>query len=62
MKSKERGAFCGSVKVGSKGQVVLPIDIRKKFNIKEGEILFVLDNDTHIKIMKSDVLKKLLEE
>ncbi len=54
--------FYGSTKVGSRGQVVLPMDIRKKLDIKEGDILFVCESSGHIKVMKGEVVKRVLEE
>jgi len=64
MKSKRRSddPFYGSAKVGSRGQIVLPIEIRDKQNIREGDVLFVCEDGKHIKIMKSEVMKKVLEE
>jgi AbrB family looped-hinge helix DNA binding protein len=32
---------CGATKVGERGQVVIPIEIRKKMKIKPGDKLFV---------------------
>ncbi|MBD3311994.1 AbrB/MazE/SpoVT family DNA-binding domain-containing protein [archaeon] len=49
----------GTVKVGERGQVVLPKEARKKFNIKPGQSLLVLgDDDKGIAIMKADLMKK----
>jgi AbrB family looped-hinge helix DNA binding protein len=61
MKAKN-SVCCGSVKVGSRGQVVIPLDVRKKFGIKEGDLLLVVENGSHIKLLKQDVLTKLVEK
>lgn len=53
---------CGSTKVGSRGQIVIPLEVRKKFNIKEGELLFVVENGSHIKLLKQELVSKLVEE
>ncbi|MBU3896552.1 MAG: AbrB/MazE/SpoVT family DNA-binding domain-containing protein [Nanoarchaeota archaeon] len=52
----------GSTKVGSRGQIVIPQEIREKFNIKEGEILFVIENDNGIEIVKAEVIEKALNK
>jgi AbrB family looped-hinge helix DNA binding protein len=63
MPEKKNGPpCCGAVKVGERGQIVLPVEIRKKFNIKSGEQLFIVENGNHIKLMKSNVVSKLLDE
>jgi AbrB family looped-hinge helix DNA binding protein len=52
----------GSTKVGSRGQIVIPQEIREKFDIKEGEILFVIENDNGIEIVKAEVIEKALNK
>jgi len=45
----------GMVKVGEKGQIVIPKDIRELFNIKSGDSLLVLaDTKQGIAIVKPD--------
>lgn len=61
MKNKKEDACLKSVKVGSRGQIVIPLELRKKFDIKEGEILFVCENESRIEIIKSEILKKALD-
>ena len=39
---KTRDIFYGSATVGAKGQIVIPVKLRKVFNIKPGDILFFL--------------------
>jgi len=60
MKAKKKSLTYGSTKVGSRGQVVLPIELRKKLNIEEGDILFVCEEENCIKIMRTGVLEKLI--
>lgn len=62
MNKKNKKICCGSVKVGSRGQVVLPIELRKKLEIEEGETLFVLEDGLHIKLVKPDLIKKALDK
>lgn len=52
--------FMGSVKVGPKGQVVIPIKGRKMFNIKPGDTLIILgDRKRGIALLKSDEFYKV---
>ena len=52
----------GSTKVGSRGQIVIPLEIRKKFDIKEGEILFVIENGDTIEIVKAEIVQEALNK
>ncbi len=47
-------------KMSSKGQVVIPSELRK--NIKEGEILMVIKNDNQLIIKKATELDKKMKE
>ena len=52
--------FFGSVKVGERGQIVIPIDARKIFNINPGDKLLVLgDEKKGIALVKASLLKNL---
>lgn len=45
----------GTVKVGEKGQIVIPKDARKIFNINPGDSLIVLGDESQgLAILKSD--------
>lgn len=52
--------FYGSSTVGERGQIVLPIELRKKFEIEPGDKLLVLGGEGmgvwSIFLVKSDVL------
>ena len=49
----------GTVKVGERGQIIIPKEAREKFDIKAGDILIVLgDEKWGIAVTKSDVLQK----
>ena len=45
VKGKGKHMF-GSVKVGERGQIVIPKEARDIFGIKAGDILFVLGDET----------------
>ena len=55
--------FIVSVKVGPKGQITIPIEARKMFDIKEGETLMVLgDPNRGIALLKADLFYTLMED
>jgi AbrB family looped-hinge helix DNA binding protein len=58
-KVKKGKYFFGSVKVGERGQIVIPIEARKVFNINPGDKLLVLgDEKKGIAIAKPSLLMK----
>ena len=53
----------GTVKVGERGQIVIPREARDKFDIKAGDTLIVLgDEKWGIAVTKSDVLQKFASD
>lgn len=42
-------------KVTAKGQITIPIEIRKKMGIKEGDKILFIDNNGTIQMVKSSV-------
>lgn len=57
----------GTVKVGEKGQIVIPKEARKLFGIESGDTLLILGDDaTGIIVTKPDVItdaaKKIFDE
>ncbi|MBQ9950701.1 MAG: AbrB/MazE/SpoVT family DNA-binding domain-containing protein [Clostridia bacterium] len=55
-KAKGRHVF-GTVKVGEKGQIVIPKEARSQFNIQPGDTLLVLGDDRHgIIVTRPDVI------
>lgn len=50
----------GTVKVGERGQIVIPKEARELFNIKPGDTLLVLgDEEKGIAISKADVMREI---
>lgn len=50
----------GTVKVGERGQIVIPKEARELFNINPGDTLLVLGDEKHgIAISKADVMEEL---
>jgi AbrB family looped-hinge helix DNA binding protein len=57
-KEKTRHLF-GSVKVGERGQIVIPKEARKIFGIRQGDILLVLgDTERGIALVKADAIQE----
>ena len=62
MKSQTDERFIVSVKVGPKGQITIPSEARKMFDIKEGETLMVMgDKEKGIAILKADLFYEMME-
>lgn len=61
MKEIQNDRFIVSVKVGPKGQITIPAEARKMFEIKEGDTLMVLgDRERGIALVKSDAFYSLM--
>lgn len=56
------GKYAGTAKVGTKGQIVIPKEIRDMFDIKPGETLLLFaDIERGIAVMKSDAFGDVFE-
>ena len=54
---QSKGKYAATVRVGEKGQIVIPKGVRDLFDIKPGDTLLVLaDEKQGIAITKDDVL------
>jgi len=62
--TKHEGRLYGTVKVGERGQVVIPADARKELDIKPGDMLFVMTgrNRRGITMVKADAMRELAEK
>ncbi len=62
MKDVRNERFIVSVKVGPKGQITIPYEARKMFNINEGDTLMVMgDINRGIALVKSDEFYTLMD-
>lgn len=56
--SREDRYFMSSVKIGPKGQIVIPKEARQIFGVQPGDTLLILgDEETGIIVTKPDVLR-----
>ena len=64
LKNHSKGKFFfGSVKVGERGQIVIPSEARKLFNINPGDQLLVFgDKKKGIGLIKATILKKFASQ
>jgi AbrB family looped-hinge helix DNA binding protein len=63
MQYMEKDKYVGICKVGEKGQIVIPVEARKMFNIKSRDSIIVLcDKEKGIALMKSDVIEDLADK
>ena len=63
MEKQNKDRFIVSVKVGPKGQITIPSEARKMFDIKEGETLMVMgDKKRGIALLKADLFYSLMGE
>lgn len=61
MKEINSDRFIVSVKVGPKGQITVPAEARKMFDIKEGDTLMVMgDKSRGIALLKADEFYKIM--
>jgi AbrB family looped-hinge helix DNA binding protein len=47
------------IRMSRKGQVVIPAEVRKKYKLKEGEMLFLEEEEGTIKLMPRTKLRSL---
>lgn len=60
---RESGKYMSSVKVGPKGQIVIPKEAREMFGIKPGDTLLLLaDINRGIAIQRQDYFDKIADE
>ncbi len=58
-----KSKYIGICKVGEKGQIVIPKEVRKIFNINPGDSIIVLcDKEKGVALVKSDVIEDLTDK
>ncbi|MBR5034200.1 MAG: AbrB/MazE/SpoVT family DNA-binding domain-containing protein [Bacteroidales bacterium] len=62
MQDNEGKYIFGVVKVGDKGQVVIPRDARKLYDIKPGDALLVLGDQRGMALIKTQVFQSAIDQ
>ncbi len=63
MVKQHNGKFIfGTVKVGEKGQIVIPKEAREQYGIKPSDMLLVLGNEEGIALLNPAIFQQLLEK
>ena len=63
MKTDNKDRFIVSVKVGEKGQIIVPKEAREMFNISPGDtLMFLGDKQRGIALIKSDDVYELMSK
>ncbi len=58
----DKNKYVGICKVGEKGQIVIPKEVRRMFDIKSGDSVIVLcDKEKGIALLKADVIENLTD-
>ena len=59
----DKDKYVGICKVGEKGQIVIPKEIRKMFDINPGDTIVMLsDKKKGIALVKSDIIEDLTDK
>ena len=62
MQGKEGKYLFGVVKVGDKGQIVIPRDARKIYDIKPGDSLMLLGDQKGIAMLKTEIFQSMIDQ
>jgi AbrB family looped-hinge helix DNA binding protein len=62
MQEQDGKYIFGVVKVGDKGQIVIPKDARNIYDIKPGDALMLLGDQKGMALLKTDVFQKIIDQ
>ena len=62
MQEKDGKFIFGVVKVGDKGQIVIPRDARKLYDIKPGDALIVLGDQRGMALLKTEIIQTAIDQ
>ena len=62
MQEKDGKDIFGVVKVGDKGQIVIPKDARNIYNIKPGDALIMLGDERGIALLKTEIFQGVIDQ
>ena len=62
MQERDGKYIFGVVKVGDKGQIVIPKDARKIYDIKPGDALIMLGDERGIALLKTEIFQGVIDQ
>ena len=62
MQDKDGKYIFGVVKVGDKGQIVIPKDARQVYGIKPGDALIMLGDERGIALLKTEIFQNAIDQ
>ena len=62
MQEKDGRYIFGVVKVGDKGQIVIPKDARQVYDIKPGDALIMLGDERGIALLKTEIFQSAIDQ
>ena len=62
MQEKDGKYIFGVVKVGDKGQIVIPKDARQVYSIKPGDALIMLGDERGIALLKTEIFQNAIDQ
>ena len=62
MQEKDGKYIFGVVKVGDKGQIVIPKDARQVYDIKPGDALIMLGDERGIALLKTEIFQNAIDQ
>ena len=62
MQEKDGKYIFGVVKVGDKGQIVIPKDARNVYEIKPGDALIMLGDERGIALLKTEIFQNAIDQ
>ena len=62
MQEKDGKYIFGVVKVGDKGQIVIPKDARKVYGIEPGDALMLLGDQKGMALLKTDIFQAIIDQ
>ena len=62
MQEKDGRYIFGVVKVGDKGQIVIPKDARKIYGLQPGDTLMLLGDRKGLALLKTDIFQGIIDQ
>ena len=62
MQEKDGKYIFGVVKVGDKGQIVIPRDARKQYDINPGDSLLILGDKNGMAVVKTQIFEDFVDQ